>query len=760
LAKHTSDRVVKQRFIAVLVVIAVGILINVLLSKHAQLGNAQLQKYGEQVWPGYNTKGLSSEPPTCDLKRLKQDLAQAELAMINGVPDAKTTDGEQDEEADLLDELIDDEDEAPQAQNDLKAKGQATEEDESGVDDLLDELTDEGDESGEASKAKQTSNLEAVVTAYKKQIKICESDHAAYQASQEPMSASESIFRSIQGIMMRLKNFGDDLTRPSLVLLFLVCGFIATLRRHHIALRPAETRWSHGLSELAQFISMTMLSVSFWFYRAQGLENSAPASLTFISTLWFVGLGLLALMNLVNFISTFKDEEIELGSPMRALLSVPLYAVMCLISGGYFFLVEQHGSGLAIYLSKLHQNAALYMNVGLYVWVGMMLKNTRIAQLCFDVVRPFQFPPEILAFVIIVGSALPTAYSGASGIFVIAAGALIFTELKRSGARTQLALATTAMSGSMGVVLRPCLLVFIVASLNNVVTSDQLYTWGIKVFLLSATLFLLVSLFNRQPSPPMAPLGEASRGAFQAFKPLIFYLVIIVVLVVLYAYLVEAYLDENSAPFILPVLIISALTFETFKDKRRYRADQVTDQVTGGESPSTDEPQGVFKRLSGATDETTIHIGALLTLMGLSVCIGGIIERSEIMSLVPVSFGSVWLTMSLLVVVLVIIGMSMDPYGAVILVSVTIAQVAYKNGINPIHFWMVVLVAFELGYLTPPVALNHLLTRQVIGEEAFVNDEAQHSSSFYVRHERLLLPIIVMGITLMIVAFGPLLIGY
>ena len=32
-----------------------------------------------------------------------------------------------------------------------------------------------------------------------------------------------------------------------------------------------------------------------------------------------------------------------------------------------------------------------------------------------------------------------------------------------------------------------------------------------------------------------------------------------------------------------------------------------------------------------------------------------------------------------------------------------------------IHFWMVVLVTFELGYLTPPGNLNHLLTRQVVG---------------------------------------------
>ena len=50
----------------------------------------------------------------------------------------------------------------------------------------------------------------------------------------------------------------------------------------------------------------------------------------------------------------------------------------------------------------------------------MLLKRSRLAALCFDVVRPWKLPPEILAFVAVVGAALPTAYSGASGIFVIA----------------------------------------------------------------------------------------------------------------------------------------------------------------------------------------------------------------------------------------------------------------------------------------------------------------------------------------------------
>ena len=148
--------------------------------------------------------------------------------------------------------------------------------------------------------------------------------------------------------------------------------------------------------------------------------------------------------------------------------------------------------------------------------------------------------------------------------------------------------------------------------------------------------------------------------------------------------------------------------------------------------------------------------GALLMLMALSVSVGGIIERSGVMEMLPETFPSIWVAMTLLVVTMVIIGMIMDPYGAVILVSATIAEVAYRNGIDPVHFWMVVLVAFELGYLTPPVALNHLLTRQVVGAEE-VRLASEVEGSFWMRHEKILLPISVMASALILVAFGPIL---
>ena len=571
----------------------------------------------------------------------------------------------------------------------------------------------------------------------------CEAEHVAYTDATARITPWVRRYRAVEGGVEALVRFGVDSLSQMLALLLLICGLATTFFKHHIALRPARSKLDHRVSDVAQLVANLLLLYSSWVFKSVDNDAFGDPQHALLHWIWIGGFTVICLANVYTLLRP-PPGALPGGSFLRATLSIPLYAMMALISGSYFLIAEAHPAGLAIYLAKLTEHALLYLNVGLYVWVGMLLKRTKLATLCFDALRPWKLAPELLAFVAVVGAALPTAYSGASGIFVIAVGAVIYRELRKAGARRQLSLAATAMSGSMGVVLSPCLLVVIVASLNQEVVTDQLYTWGNRVFLLSAVLFLVVALATRQGKLTVARPRQAMPGMLAALAQLLPYLVLFAVLLVGYRYTLDAGLDEHSAPIILPVLMIGVLLYDRL---RRREVVSRTGRVIRF---------GFRRALGAATSETTGHIGALLFLMGLSICLGGIIERADVMSLVPESFGSLWTTMLVLVIALVIIGMTMDPYGAVVLVSATIAEVAYRNGVDPVHFWMVVLVAFELGYLTPPVALNHLLTRQVVGDPKV--ERADHEpGSFWARHERILLPIVVMGTALIIVAFGPML---
>lgn len=435
------------------------------------------------------------------------------------------------------------------------------------------------------------------------------------------------------------------------------------------------------------------------------------------------------------------------------LLGIPLYAYMAILCGLYFLVFEQHFAGVATYMNQMTEHANLYTNVALYVFCGMMLKNTDIADKFLAILRPFKLSPELLVFVIVLLSALPTAYSGASGIFVIAAGAIIYRELKQTKTRDGLALAGTAMSGSMGIVLSPCLLVVIVAALNNNVTTDELFSAGLSVFFVNIFVFAIVLFTTKQgrisfenPIKAMPEVGRAIVGVLP-------YIAIGAAVLLFMRYGFGAAFDEYKAPVLLPFMLLVLLVYDRTMARRAWR------RMPEAERPKT-APHGIGRSLFDSVNSTSIHSGGLLSLMTLSVCIGGIIDRANLNALLPQHFSSPFIAMALLFVILVIIGMIMDPYGAVILVSATLTQIAASNGIAPIHFWVTVLCAFELGYLTPPVALNQLLTRQVVGESAYAYERAtDRPKNFWYRHERILLPVAVKGIVLLLVAFMPLIIN-
>lgn len=594
---------------------------------------------------------------------------------------------------------------------------------------------------GEAEK-----DPDEVRLAIERSVADCRQSYQSYENLKDKLTPGVKAYRAVELFVADLIAFGLESQRYILVILVMLCAVTATLTRHHIAMRAMETRLDYMVSHTLQTVANAMLLGSSVIFRQSsfGADTTMSSDELLLHNLWITGFAALTLTSLYRLVRV-PDDLVDGGDLNKAFLAVPLYTVMCLISGTYFALIG-HASGIGIYLGKMMELSDMFLNVGLYVWVGMMLKQTRLATLVFNVFRPWRMPPEMLAVVAVLVAAVPTAYTGASGIFVIAAGAVIYSELRAAGARRHLALAATAMSGSMGVVLRPCLLVVIIAYLNREVTTDELFGWGIWVFVLTATMFTVVALtVNRQSKFDLAPASTAFPPMMSALKHLIPYALVIAAVVLLYRFALDVQMDEFSAPRLLPVIMLAILLYEHVSLKNRK-----------GRASGEINHQGLERSLRSATNDTTAEIGALLLLLGLSVSIGGVIERSHIMATFPQAFDSAWAAMLLMVVILVILGMIMDAFGAVILVTATVATIAYSSGIHPIHFWMVTLVAFELGYLSPPVALNHLLTRQVVGE-AEVLAAQQEEGTFYQRHERIIMPLIAMGISLVLVAFVPLL---
>ncbi len=575
---------------------------------------------------------------------------------------------------------------------------------------------------------------------------LCIEKHQLAQQNQARLSMPVKLFRGVEKSVAAISILTYEKQRVILLLLIFISAINCSIRQQHIAFKPVITLLDQRVSSLAQLLGNVILLVSAWTYRERVIQASAVIDYPEVFPLLILGFALLSSISLFQFFKPRIGIKPG-GNIVHAFLSIPLYIFMALFAAKYFFLTEGHAAGLAIFFSLLIDQAGLFLNIGLYIWAGMLLKQTKLGERLFNIFKPWRMSPEVLAFVAIVVMAVPTAYTGASGIIIIAMGGIVYKELRRIGARRQLALAATAMTGSAGVVLRPCLLVVLIAALNKEVVTDQLFDWGLKTFFTTILVFLFFAYITRREKLRIAPVREAFSPFLQALIPLVPYALILIVIYFLYVVLLNAYLDEFSAPVMLPVMVLGLVIYEKLYAKQSLPDNQ------------EQKKQGLECAIRHATSEASIHIGALLLLMGLSFVLGGVIERSGILNVFPHSFDSIWVTLGFLIIVLIGIGMIMDPFGAVVLVSGTVAQIAYNNGIHPVHFWMMTLVAFELGYLSPPVALNHLLTKQMVGHDE-TTKAALEGSGFWYRNEKILLPLATMSTTLLLVCIVPVLVSF
>ena len=606
----------------------------------------------------------------------------------------------------------------------------------------------------------------------------CDEKYQFYDKAMKHMEAHPSIrtYRKIETSFFGIFKFGTENRALFLVIMVVFAAISATLKTHHIGLRSPATKIDFRVYSVAMLLGNGFLTSSVISQYNSVMNSGVPMSpeMKIIYWLWMILFGCLTLISLFQLAKPPTPTR-EGGNIGLAFLSVPLYAYMAIITGVAFTIFMDYPMGQGIYLGQLVEFSNIFLNLALFIWAGMLLKQTRIVDLFLNILRPWNLAPETLTWLILIAAALPTAYTGASGIFVIAAGAIIYKEVWNAGGRRQFALAATALSGSMGVVLRPCLLIVVVASLNKEVTTDLLYQYGLYTFLLTSTLFLIIALIFAEQKFRIAPLNIALPKSLRAFVPVSPYIVIFVLIWLFYKHALATDLNEFTAPVMMPIILLMMVLFDKLRKEpaplapvghwdstlNTYTAPvdgtQPAPQINPEDDPRKPERNVSFgKALHLATSETVGHIGALVILMALSVSVGGFLEHIQIMEAFPKDISSTFVVISLIVMLMIFVGMIMDPFGAVILITATVAPVAYQYGIDPVHFWMIALVGFELGYITPPVALNHLLARQAIGdaEVAEADAEVRHLSFFY-RYERWIFPLLVMVPAILIIAYVP-----
>jgi hypothetical protein len=182
---------------------------------------------------------------------------------------------------------------------------------------------------------------------------VCEEKHQFYENTKKYIDEHPSVkaFRTVETAFFAVFHFGTENRAIFLVIMVVIAAITATVGKHHIGLRPAVTRTDYIVHDLAMILGNALLAYSSISYILSLSHSGVAVDLksSAINYLWAILFVVLTLISAYRLIRPAAPKR-EGGSIGLALLSVPLYAQMAILTGIAFIFFMDYSVGQAIYL--------------------------------------------------------------------------------------------------------------------------------------------------------------------------------------------------------------------------------------------------------------------------------------------------------------------------------------------------------------------------------------------------------------------------
>jgi tripartite ATP-independent transporter DctM subunit len=371
---------------------------------------------------------------------------------------------------------------------------------------------------------------------------------------------------------------------------------------------------------------------------------------------------------------------------MLALLGAPLFAVIGTSALLGFLREEIDLSVVAIEIYRLAEMPAL-VAIPLFTFAGYLLGESRTPE------RLVRLSHAVLggrrgglAVVALASCALFTAFTGASGVTIVALGALLYPALLRAGYDERFSLGLVTTSGSLGLLFAPALpliLYGVVAQqmqLEQPVRIDDVFAAGLLPGLLMLAALSGWSLWQARHTPRSE--SRISRRE------------------------VAAALVDSSWEIPLPLVVLGGIYggFFALSEAAAVTALYVLVVEVGirREIP--------LARLPAVMRESMVMVGAILVILGVSLASTNYLIDTEVptrmFEAIRAHVDSRLTFLMLLNLFLLALGMMLDIFSALVIVVPIILPVAVGYGIHPVHLGIVFLANMQIGYITPPVGMN------------------------------------------------------
>ncbi len=374
----------------------------------------------------------------------------------------------------------------------------------------------------------------------------------------------------------------------------------------------------------------------------------------------------------------------------------PLFAVMLgataigAIALPREFAAEFRGTLVTTYGMGTKDESIVFATIPLFIYAGYLMAAARTADRLVRFSNALLgWMPGGLAIVTIFACAVFTIFTGASGVTIVALGALVMPALIKQKYPDKFALGLITGTGSVGLLFPPAIPLFVYGTVYglNKELKDK-WDWDTERFLGAgivpglvligclSVVAVIAAIIWKVPRQKFSP-GELVKSFAIAVPELLIPFAIIIALVsgvagvaqvagltVVYLLILEMAVYRDIKPVTLWQISTESLALVGTIFLVIYTSSAFTNLLITAEIP-----QDLVKW-------TTAHVSSKIVFL------------------------------LLLNVLLLIVGMMMDIFSAIIIVLPLVAGVADYYGVNPYHLGVIFLLNLEIGYLTPPVGLN------------------------------------------------------
>jgi C4-dicarboxylate transporter DctM subunit len=372
-----------------------------------------------------------------------------------------------------------------------------------------------------------------------------------------------------------------------------------------------------------------------------------------------------------------------------AFLGAPIFAVLGAIALIAFHSAAIDSSAIIVEMFRI-ASAPTLLAIPLFTFAGYMLAESRTPKRLVALSGALLgWIPGGIAVVTLASCAIFTAFTGASGVTIIALGGLLYPLLREQHYSERFSLGLLTTSGSLGLLFPPSLPLILYGMIASNARSagggvpdvsiDKLFVAGI---IPGIVLVALLSAYSVRKNIGTGTIPFSWRNALRELRASVWEIPLpALILGGIYGGFFTA--TEAAAITVVYVFIVEVFVYRDL-------------------SLTRDVPR--------IMTESVVLVGAILLILGCAMGLTNYLIDEEVpmrlFAFIQSFVTSKAVFLILLNLFLIVVGMMMDIFSAIIVVVPLIIPISTAYGVDPIHLGIIFLTNLEIGYLTPPVGLN------------------------------------------------------